>query len=686
MSDTQAIETNGGIGKGPRESALRRQMKRIWRPFRQSSRTSRALVFIGIGITIFFVLLAFVGPLFSPYGPIQYRVEITPGHFQAIPQLAAPSAQHIFGTTRTSYDVLARVIGGAKLALIVMVLAVCLAMVIGVPLGLASGYHGGKVDRALVTVMDAIYAFPPLVLAIIISFVLAAYVAPGVFSAAAAVGLIYIPQYFRVVRNQTLSVKQESFVEAARSLGAPGHTILSRYVFFNVIHTVPVIFTLNAADSILTLAALGFLGYGVQPPTPEWGYEISQAISDVAAGVWWTAFWPGMAIVVMVTGLTLVGEGINDVINPLLRAKGAAGPKIEAEAVAPTDHKASPEPATDTADKAVVVRNLRVGYRTIDGPLWAVDGVGFEIRHGESLGLVGESGCGKSSLGRALMQIMPPGGVTRGSVKVGGEELIGASAHRLQQRRGNDMALIFQEPMTRLNPLMRVSDHFVEMIRTHRPAIGKHQARDMARAALAQMGIPPTRIDSYPHEFSGGMRQRVMIALSIVLKPSLIIADEPTTSLDVVVESQILDILGRLRSEENVGLLLITHNLALVAETCDRVAVMYAGRIVEIGDVEQIFEDPKHPYTRGLLASTISLETRKLRSIAGYPPNLVHPPRGCRFAARCAYRMPHCTEIDPHLADIRPGQRAACFMYEGAGAPVPEGVQPPQGNPQETGV
>src|SRR5699024_10323940 len=256
------------------------------------------------------------------------------------------------------------------------ILAVSIAMVIGVPLGLASGYHGGKIDRALVTVMDAVYAFPPLVLAIIISFVLAAYSSPGVFSAAAAVGLVYTPQYFRVVRNQTLSVKQEPFVEAARSLGAKSRTILSKYVFFNVIHTVPVILTLNAADSILTLAALGFLGYGVQPPTPEWGYDISQAISDVAAGVWWTAFWPGLAIVVLVTGLTLLGEGINDVINPLLRAKGASGPKIETK---PDDDDSDSAGGND--DNAVSVRNLRVGYRTPDGPLWAVDGVDFDIRH-----------------------------------------------------------------------------------------------------------------------------------------------------------------------------------------------------------------------------------------------------------------------------------------------------------------
>ncbi|MDZ7749686.1 MAG: oligopeptide/dipeptide ABC transporter ATP-binding protein [Halofilum sp. (in: g-proteobacteria)] len=381
----------------------------------------------------------------------------------------------------------------------------------------------------------------------------------------------------------------------------------------------------------------------------------------MSPGIWWTAFWPGVAIVLLVTALTLVGEGLNDVINPLLRARGAAGPKIP-----PEPGRGRKAPARESARTAVTARDLRAGYRTPGGPVWAVDGVDFEIRPGESLGLVGESGCGKSSLGRALLQIMPPGGVTRGSVEVGGRELIGASERQLRQRRGEDVALIFQEPMTRLNPLMTVSDHFVEMIRTHHPQTSRKEARAMARDALAQMGVPPTRADNYPHEFSGGMRQRVMIALGIVLKPQLLVADEPTTSLDVIVESQILDILDRLRGEEGAGLLLITHNLGIVAETCDRVAVMYAGRIVEIGPVDAIFRNPRHPYTEGLLASTISLETTELQSIPGYPPSLLEPPRGCRFAERCPYAMERCTQGEPALEEVESGQHAACYLYSEA--------------------
>ncbi|WP_116051206.1 dipeptide/oligopeptide/nickel ABC transporter permease/ATP-binding protein [Amycolatopsis palatopharyngis] len=695
---TENVDAVGPVRRDPEtgetKTGVAARLAHAWMPFRRASRVSRVLIFSGLGVVVLFLLAAFIGPLIYEFGGTQYRVEVAPGEFEPIEALQPPSGEHPLGTTRDQFDVLARIIDGASLAFTVMALAVSIAMIVGVTLGLLSGYRGGPIDRVLVTVMDSVYAFPPLILAIIVGFALSAIISPGVVPAAAAVGIVYIPQYFRVVRNHTLSVKQEPFVEAARSMGAKERTVLGRYVFFNVVQTVPVILTLNAADSILVLASLGFLGYGVPPPTAEWGYDISRAITDVPAGVWWTALWPGLAIVILVTALTLLGEGLNDVINPLLRSRGKTGPKIEP---APREdmsaHDGAANAVAGAADTglerwrpSVSVRDLRVGYRTPDGPLWAVDGVDFDVYPGESLGLVGESGCGKTSLGRALMRLMPPGGVVRGKVEVAGEDMVGMSESRVRKKRGEDLGLVFQEPMTRLNPLMKISDHFIEMIRTHQPGVSRAEALARARTALSQMGIPPTRVESYPHEFSGGMRQRAMIALSIVLEPRVIVADEPTTALDVIVESQILDLFGRLRSEEQIGLLLVTHNLGLVAETCDRVAVMYAGKIVEIGPVDEIFNDPKHPYTRGLLASTISLETTELQSIDGYPPNLIDPPPGCRFASRCPYVMEHCTDAEPQLTETNPEQRAACYLYPGAGAPVPEGVRAPAGNPQETGV
>ncbi|MFT5223135.1 MAG: peptide/nickel transport system ATP-binding protein [Glaciecola sp.] len=317
------------------------------------------------------------------------------------------------------------------------------------------------------------------------------------------------------------------------------------------------------------------------------------------------------------------------------------------------------------------VRDLTVSYATPEGYVDAVDGVSFDLHPGESLGLVGESGCGKSTLGKALTQLLPPGAKSGGSAVLTAHdgvsvELINADKKTLRRTRGEELAIVFQEPMTRLDPLMRVSKHFVELIQAHRPEVSKKEARQMGRDVLAAMGIPPTRADNYPHEFSGGMRQRIMIALGIVLKPSVIIADEPTTALDVIVEAQILELLDRLRSEEQAGLLLITHNLGVVAETCDRVAVMYAGRLVEVGPVEEIFGNPQHPYTQGLLRSVISVDTTELVSIDGTPPDLLHPPRGCRFAARCDQAFADCKTVDPRPTDVGRDHETACLLKAGS--------------------
>ncbi|MDX1657234.1 MAG: ABC transporter ATP-binding protein [Nitriliruptorales bacterium] len=332
----------------------------------------------------------------------------------------------------------------------------------------------------------------------------------------------------------------------------------------------------------------------------------------------------------------------------------------------------------DRAGPILEVRDLSVAYGTPQGSLHAVDRISFDLHPGESLGVVGESGCGKSSMGRGLMQLLPPGGDVGGSVKLKGEELIGVGRRRLRHARGQDIALVFQEPMTRLDPLMRVSDHFVEAVRAHRPDTSKDDAKQAGREVLAAMGIPPTRADNYPHEFSGGMRQRIMIALGIVLNPAVIIADEPTTALDVIVEAQILDLLDRMRRTEDVGLILITHNLGIVAETCDRVAVMYAGRIVEIGPIDDVFANPAHPYTKGLLRSVISTDTTELSSIDGAPPSLIDPPCGCRFEPRCPEAFDACPSVDPALTEVRSDQHAACLLYPGADAGSTTDVVPPE--------
>ncbi len=306
-------------------------------------------------------------------------------------------------------------------------------------------------------------------------------------------------------------------------------------------------------------------------------------------------------------------------------------------------------------------RDLKVYYHTRRGPVHAVDDASFAIAPGETLGVVGETGCGKSTLGKAVLGVLPPKTKVEGRLSFLGKDLLSLSREELRRIRGKDIGLIFQDPMTRLDPLFTIEQHFVETIKAHED-VSKATARERARASLASMGIPESRMENYPHEFSGGMRQRIMIAMSLVMNPKLLIADEPTTSLDVIVEAQILEILEDLKRAYKMSLLLITHNLGIVAEVCDRVAVMYAGRIVELGGVRDVFKRPIHPYTRGLLSSIIHLESKELSSIEGLPPDLVDPPKGCRFHPRCPYARPVCEQEDPADVEYRPGQSARCHF------------------------
>jgi peptide/nickel transport system permease protein len=294
-------------------------------PFSKTSGFARWMLIIGVAITAVFLIFAFFAPWIAPYGFDQF--ETASG--QRFPKVGPPSSEHWFGTDALFHDVLSRVIWGSRTALEVVVLAVVASLLIGMPLGLASGFFGGWFDRTLVLIMDAIFAFPSFLLAIVFAFLFIDLIGEGfwflgssVLAAALSLTCIYIPQYYRVVRNTTVSAKEATYVEAARALGASNGVVMRRYLFGNVIQSVPVIATLNAADAIGTLAALGFLGIGIQPnDAAEWGYDLNKALADVLAGYWWTALYPGLAIILLITGLTLVGEGINETINPILRRR-----------------------------------------------------------------------------------------------------------------------------------------------------------------------------------------------------------------------------------------------------------------------------------------------------------------------------------------------------------------------------
>jgi peptide/nickel transport system ATP-binding protein len=314
------------------------------------------------------------------------------------------------------------------------------------------------------------------------------------------------------------------------------------------------------------------------------------------------------------------------------------------------------------------IRNLTVEYMTHAGSVMAVDDVSLDIRRGEILGLVGESGCGKSTLGKALMRLHTgPARITKGELWFDGRDLMTLSEREMPDIRGAEIGMVFQDPMTSLNPVQRIVEHLTETIHTHEPEVSNAAAITRAEELVERLGIRRERLKEYPHQMSGGMRQRVMISLALALRTKLVIADEPTTSLDVIVEAKFLDLLKELQQEFGLTILLITHNIGVVAQVADRVAVMYAAKMVEIGDVLDVFAEPKHPYTQGLLRSVpnIKLDGGELYKMTGAPPSLLHPPTGCRFHPRCPFVMDVCRSEDPAFKSIEGGQHlAACWLYQ----------------------
>lgn len=321
------------------------------------------------------------------------------------------------------------------------------------------------------------------------------------------------------------------------------------------------------------------------------------------------------------------------------------------------------------------VKGLKTEFKRDGGSITAVSGVDFHIRKGEVLGLVGESGCGKSVTSLSIMRLLKdtPGKITGGSVEFEGKDLVRLVEKQMRQIRGKDMAMIFQEPMTSLNPVLRIGRQLEEAIMLHLK-YGKKKAREHAVAMLRLVGIPRAEqvMDDYPHQLSGGMRQRVMIAMAMSCHPKLLIADEPTTALDVTIQAQILDLMKQLKEERGMGMLLITHDLGVVAEMCDRVVVMYAGRVVEEATVEELFENPQHPYTRGLIQSVPKLrqKVRRLASIAGNVPDLAHMPQGCKFAPRCPHVMDICRAEEPELLPVaeqgnEESRKSRCWLTQG---------------------
>jgi peptide/nickel transport system ATP-binding protein len=326
------------------------------------------------------------------------------------------------------------------------------------------------------------------------------------------------------------------------------------------------------------------------------------------------------------------------------------------------------------ASPLLEIRNLKTHFKTDDGMVQAVDGVDITVGRGETVGVVGESGCGKTVTALSVLKLiaMPPGKIVDGKILYQGRDLVPLGMDEMDRIRAKDIAMVFQEPMTSLNPVYTIGEQIAEVLRKHE-GLSRKAANDKTAEMLTLVQIPNAakRLNDYPHQFSGGMRQRVMIAMALSCSPKLLIADEPTTALDVTIQAQILELLQDMKERFGMAIMLITHAMGVVAETCQRVVVMYAGKVIEEATADALFADPKHPYTQGLIRSipridTAAVKKQRLEAIPGVVPSLLNPPPGCRFAARCRHAMPRCLEAVPPLRDIGGGHKVACVLYEPA--------------------
>lgn len=611
--------------------------------------------FIGFLILVTLLLVAIFAPLLAPYDPAtqSLRARLLPPFW-----LPRGTMAHLLGTDYLGRDVLSRLIYGSRASLGVGASVVALAGSFGVAMGLIAGYAGGRTDNVIMRVIDTQIAFPGLLLAMIIL----ATIGPTTATVIVVLAINGWMVYARVTRGIVLSLRQMPFVEAAELIGCRPARVMLRHLLPNLTSPLLTLMMLEFARVVLAEASLSFLGLGVQPPASSWGLDVATGKAYIF-NAWWLVTFPGLAIALTVLAINLLANWARVTSDPQEREKRFARQL----------RLSMPQPGgADAADTAGLLdmRDLVVQFHTQKGTVQGARGIGLKVRRGETLGIVGESGSGKSVTAQAVMGLINvPGVIAGGDILWKGRSLLGRAGRSYARTiRGKEVAIIFQDPMTSLDPLFSIGMQIGEVLRHHLGLSGSAaRARTIELLSLVGISAPERRIDQYPHQLSGGMRQRVMIAMALACQPELLIADEPTTALDVTIQSQILDLLMSLQEKYGLAIVIITHDLGVVARVCDRVAVMYGGRIVEEGPATAIFRDPLHPYTAGLLAATPRLADRKdrLTSIEGAPPNLLSPAAGCSFAARCAAATDVCRQDDPTLTSAGDGRTVACWHARG---------------------
>jgi peptide/nickel transport system permease protein len=578
--------------------------------------------------------------------PILWSDDAAAIDFTAFSQGA--SSAHPLGTDALGRDILYRVLVATRLSISLAILAAGLGALIGIPIGAVPALVGGRIGRLVSGFINLTIAFPSLLVAIFV----AAVVGVGSRGAVIGIGVAIAPYFARLTQTLSSSVAGSEYLAAARLLGVGRIRLLRRHILPNVAEPLLITATIAAGDALLALAGLSFLGLGVQPPDYDWGRMLSEGLGRIYVTPI-VALGPAAAITLGALTFALFGEVL---------AKGAAGQGVRRWGRSEL-RRPVPAPAPAETDAVLSIEDLTVAF---PGGSVPVRGVTLEIAPGEIVGIVGESGSGKTLTAMAIADLLPTGA----RMAAGRLSLFGTDPRRLgdaQRRRllGRSLAVVYQDPMSALNPALRVGRQLSEVAEVH-DGLAKEPARERAvdRLRAVRIASPEARVRQYPHELSGGMRQRSVIAMGLMTEPKLIVADEPTTALDVTVQQQILRLLREVSTAGGSAAIVISHDVAVVSQLCRRVLVMYAGRIVEELDVATLVAGPAHPYTAALVASVPTMEsdrTRPLASIPGRAPGPYDVSPGCPFAPRCPRASARCHGEMPPLEPRSPTHRAACW-------------------------
>lgn len=607
---------------------------------------------IGLWMLLLVIFVSIFAPVITPYE----QSSSTSVGIEDIYQ--PPSAEHWFGTDDAGQDVFTNFIFGARISLLVGFFAAFISIFIGGIFGLVAGFFGGRWENFLMRFTDIMLVIPELPLLVVI----VALTRPSLMNIIFVIGILGWTTTSRVVRSQTLAVKSRKFVLRARAIGADRLHILFRHIMPLVMPILVVQAVLAISLAILNESTLSFIGLG-DPSALSWGQMLNFAFGRgaMSAGAWWALVVPGFGIVWVVLALTLLGQGLEQVLNPRLDTHHLmpGKPVVQKEAG-----------QVIQKDALLEVQNLSIHYiNNGKAPARAVENISFTLKEGELIGLVGESGCGKTTLMLSLLKLLPAAGqIVNGKVFYLGKDLTAMSEAEINEVRWSRISIIFQGAMNALNPVRTVGDQIAEAILKHDPGYPREKLAPRVTELLDLVGISADQKEHFPHQYSGGMRQRAMIAMALACNPQVVIADEPTTALDVMIQAQILELLDSLRKKLGLAVIFVTHDLGVVAELCDRVLVMYGGVTAEYADVDVIYNTPKHPYTQELLKAfpDLTKPKKKLTSIPGYPPPLDNLPVGCRFSPRCPAAFARCHTEEPALHVLDDGHIASCHLVEAA--------------------